>query len=103
VKEGVLVRSVNKDSAAEKSGMKAGDVITRIDDTAISTPQQISGALRAARGKNSVTVTVVRNKKETTLTVTPDANGYFRSGDWDPRDNILLELFQPGQRQKDKQ
>ena len=104
VKEGVLVRSVNKDSAAEKSGMKAGDVITRIDDREISTPQQISGALRAARGKSSVTVTVIRNKKETTLTVTPDVNNYYRGGIWDPKDNILLELFQPGQWwQKDKQ
>jgi serine protease Do len=103
VKEGVLVRSVNKDSSAEKAGMKAGDVITKIDDSAISTPQQISGALRAARGKSSVTVTVVRSKKEMTLTVTPDANGYYRGGIWDPKDNILLELFQPGNAPKDKQ
>lgn len=97
VKEGVLVRSVNKDSAAEKAGMKAGDVITRIDDMAISTPQQIGSALRSARNKNSVTVTVIRSRKEVTLTVTPDASGYFRGGIWDPKDNILLELFQPGQ------
>jgi serine protease Do len=103
VKEGVLVRTVNKDSAAEKAGMKAGDVITKIDDSAISTPQQISGSLRAARGKTSVTVTVVRSKKEMTLTVTPDANGYYRGGIWDPKDNILLELFQPAGAPKDKQ
>jgi len=101
VKEGVLVRSVNKDSAAEKAGMKAGDVITRIDDTAISTPQQISSALRGSRGKSSVTVTVVRSRKEVNLTVTPDSNGYYRGGLWDPKDNILLQLFQPfGQRDK---
>ena len=49
-----------------------------------------------------MTVTVVRGKKEMTLTVTPDANGYYRGGIWDPKDNILLELFQPGQ-WKDKQ
>jgi serine protease Do len=104
VKEGVLVRSVNKDSAAEKSGMKAGDVIVKVDDTAISTPQQISGALRASRGKNAVTVTVIRSKKEMTLTVTPDSNGLYRGGVWDPKDNILLQMFQPfGQAQKDKQ
>jgi serine protease Do len=95
VKDGVLVRTVNKDSAAEKAGMKAGDVITKIDDTAISTVQQIGSALRAARSRNSVTVTVVRNKKEMTLTVTPDANGMYRGGLWDPKENILLELFQP--------
>jgi hypothetical protein len=70
--------------------MKAGDLITRIDDSAISTPQQISGSLRAARGKSSVTVT-------------PDASGYYRGGIWDPKDNILLELFQPAGAPKDKQ
>lgn len=95
VKEGVLVRSVNKDSAAEKAGMKAGDVITKVEDTAISTPQQISGALRSARNKSTVTVTVIRNKKEMTLTVTPDANGFFRGGIWDPKDNIVLQLVGP--------
>jgi len=104
VKEGVLVRSVNKESAAEKAGMKAGDVITKVDDTAVSTPQQISSALRAANRKSSVVVTVVRNKKEMTLTVTPDTNGMYRGGLWDPKDNVLLQLFQPvGQQQKDKQ
>jgi serine protease Do len=102
VKEGVLVRSVNKDSAAEKAGMKAGDVITKVEDTAISTPQQISGALRQVRNK-TVTVTVIRSKREMNLTVTPDASGLYRGGMWDPKDNILLELFQPaGQPQKDK-
>ena len=101
VKEGVLVRSVNKDSAAEKGGMRAGDVITKIDDTVISMPQQISSALRGTRGKSSVTITVVRSRKEMNLTVTPDANGFYHGGLWDSKDNILLELFQPfGQRDK---
>ena len=36
VKEGVLVRSVVRGSAAEKSGLRAGDVIVKVDDTRIS-------------------------------------------------------------------
>jgi serine protease Do len=78
VKEGVLVRSVTKGSAAEKAGIKAGDVITKIDDTAISSPQQISSALRRARSQGTVNVTVVRNKKETTLGVTIETGGVYR-------------------------
>jgi S1-C subfamily serine protease len=84
VKEGVLVRSVNRGSAAEKAGMKAGDVITKIDDTAISSPQQISSALRNARSKGTVTVTVVRSKKEMTLGVTLEMGGAYRGGLWAP-------------------
>jgi serine protease Do len=84
VKEGVLVRSVTKGSAAEKAGMKAGDVVTKIDDTAISSPQQISSVLRNARSKGTVTVTVVRNKKEITIGVTIEATGLYRGRVWTP-------------------
>jgi len=73
VKEGVLVKSVTRNSAAEKAGIKAGDVIVKVDDTRVNTTGEISSALRAARPKTTVTVTVVRNKKEMPLTVTLDA------------------------------
>ena len=69
VEDGVLVKSVNRDSAAEKAGIKAGDVIVKVDDTHISTSRDITMALRAAHGKKTVTVVVVRNKKEMTLPV----------------------------------
>ena len=70
VKEGVLVRSVSKDSAAEKAGLKAGDVIVKIDDTKVTSPREITSAIRALRSKNTFPVTVVRNHKEMTVSVT---------------------------------
>jgi serine protease Do len=70
VKEGVLVKSVVKNSAAEKAGIKAGDVITRIGDTPITTSHDITSTLRANHEKRTFTVTVVRNKKEMQITVT---------------------------------
>jgi len=72
VQEGVLVRSVKKGSAAEKAGIKAGDVITKVEDTKVTTSAEITRTLRNLRAKKSVTVTVVRNKKEMPLTVTID-------------------------------
>jgi serine protease Do len=68
VKEGVLVRSVNKGSAAEKAGIKAGDVITRVDDSKVATPADISGRIRSIRGKQ-VPVVLMRDHKEMTLSV----------------------------------
>jgi serine protease Do len=68
VKEGVLVRSVGKDSPAEKAGIKAGDVITKVDDASVGTPSEISARLRPLAGK-AVAVIIVREKKETTVTV----------------------------------
>jgi serine protease Do len=70
VKDGVLVKSVTHNSAAEKAGIKAGDVILKIDDQPVSTTQNISKALRDARPKKTVNVIVMRQKKETTLSVT---------------------------------
>jgi serine protease Do len=67
VHEGVLVRSVRRGSAAEKAGLRAGDVITKIDDTHISTSADITHALRGLKGKKSFNVILVRNKKEMSL------------------------------------
>jgi serine protease Do len=71
VTDGILVRSVHKGSAAEKAGIKAGDVITKIDDVKVSNSGEITRTLRGLRGKKTTfTVMVIRNKKETPLSVT---------------------------------
>lgn len=69
VKDGVLVRSVVKGSSAEKAGIRAGDVIVRIDDVRVATPADISGRLRTVHGK-PVSVVLMRDRKELTLSVT---------------------------------
>jgi serine protease Do len=72
VEDGVLVKSVNAGGAAEKAGIKAGDVILKVDDNHISSTRDITMALRGARSKKTVTVIVMRNHKETPITVTID-------------------------------
>ncbi len=69
VKEGVLVRSVSKGSSAEKAGIRAGDVIERIEDARVATPSDISGRLRTLHGK-SASVVLMRDHKEMTVSVT---------------------------------
>ena len=75
VKDGVLVKLVRKNSAAEKAGIKAGDVVVKVDDSAVATSQEITRALRALGSKKTFTVTVVRNKKEMPLAVTMEEPG----------------------------
>ena len=72
VKEGVLVRSVAKESVAEKAGLRAGDVIIKVGDTSVDSPQDISTAIRDRGDKKIVSLTVMREKKETPLVVTFD-------------------------------
>ena len=76
VKEGVLVKSVEEDSAAEKGGIKAGDVVVKVGDAKVSTTEDITRALHSLKdGKTALNVVVVRNKKETTLAVTIESSG----------------------------
>jgi serine protease Do len=67
-KTGVLVRDVAAGSAAEKAGLKAGDVITKVDGKRVSDMRDLWEIVRDSAGK-SFQVVVVRNKKETTLSV----------------------------------
>jgi hypothetical protein len=71
--EGVLVRSVEKGSAAEKAGLKAGDVIVKADNEKLTDRSDLSHILRNHRTGGKMTLVVMRDKHEQTLTVTlPD-------------------------------
>lgn len=78
VKEGVLIRAVTAGSSAEKAGLRAGDVITKVDGSAAVTPSDVTRAIRSAHTKKSVVLTVVRDKKE--MSVTAAIEGEDRSG-----------------------
>ena len=69
VKEGVLVRSVLDNTAAQKSGIKAGDVITKVDGMGVSTPSELSTAVRTANAKKTYAIELVRDRKPLTMTV----------------------------------
>ena len=71
--EGVLVRSVEKNSAAEKAGLKAGDVIVKADNEKLTDRSDLSHILRNHRTGGKMTLVVMRDRHEQTLTVTlPD-------------------------------
>ena len=72
VKEGVLVRSVLKESAAEKAGIKAGDVITKVEGTAVTTPNELSSAVHSASSKKSFGIELMRDHRSMSLSVTVD-------------------------------
>jgi serine protease Do len=75
VKDGLLVRSVSHNSAAEKAGIKAGDVIVKAGDTHVATMRDLTAAVHIARPKGSLPLTVVRNRHEMPLTAALPDNG----------------------------
>ena len=66
---GVLVRSVEKGSRAEKAGIRAGDVIVKVNDQPVHDTSDFTHAVRSRNG-NSVNVGVMRDRKEQNLNLT---------------------------------
>jgi serine protease Do len=67
--QGVLVRSVEKGSRADKAGFRAGDVVVKINGEAIHDSSDFSHALRS-RKDNTANIGVIRDKKELNITIT---------------------------------
>src|SRR5262245_1211310 len=64
---GVLVASIDSGSAAEKAGLKAGDVITSVDNRSVHTPADFDREMRT--GTTKVSLRVVRDRKEQDLNI----------------------------------
>jgi serine protease Do len=67
VKDGVLVKSVEKDSAAQKAGIKAGDVITAVNGRKIYETSDVNRAIDRSDDGAEFTIDLVRDKKPQTV------------------------------------
>jgi serine protease Do len=67
--EGVLVRSVNAGSPAEKAGVKSGDVITSLGGERIRSLGDLREKLAGKREEKTVKLGVLRNKSEVSISV----------------------------------
>ncbi len=88
--KGVLVREVIVGSAAEKGGLKAGDVVVAVDGKEVSSVGKLRRALAGEKveaEKRKVTLTIVRDKREQTLSVELDAPDHVM-----PRPAMRTEL-----------
>ncbi|MGK2864239.1 MAG: PDZ domain-containing protein [Chitinophagaceae bacterium] len=66
--KGVEIQSISKESAAEKAGLKKGDVITKIDDKKIESPDDLSKTIKEHKPGDRVNITYLRDKKEQKVT-----------------------------------
>jgi serine protease Do len=66
--KGAEVQEVTKESAAEKAGLKKGDIITKINDTKITGPDELTAAIKKQKPGDKVTITFLRDKKEQKVT-----------------------------------
>src|SRR5258706_5215762 len=83
--KGALVAQINNDSAAEKAGIKVGDVIVKYNGKDIADTRQLRNMVAATAPGGRVDIVVVRDGKEKTMTakigeLTPETAAASRSG-----------------------
>jgi putative serine protease PepD len=66
---GAVVKTVSSGGAADKAGIKVGDVITKVDDQQINSSDSLVAAIRSYKPGTAVTLTYVRNGQTSTVQV----------------------------------
>ena len=72
ITEGVFVYSTESGGAGEKAGLQLGDVITKLNDTAITSMTDLTMAKKGYKAGDTVTLTVYRGGEYITLELTFD-------------------------------
>ena len=85
--EGAYVFNVESGSCAEKCGLSAGDIITKVGDDDVKSFSDLNSAIRQYKAGDTADIVVYRNNEYITLTVTfdeskpnADSNGVNESG-----------------------
>lgn len=74
LKEGIYIASVTKGGSAAKSGIKSGDVVTKVDGKKVTDVASLHSILYSHKVGDSVNVTVNRNGSTRTIKVTLQGN-----------------------------
>ena len=73
--DGAKITSVSDNTAAEKAGLKEGDVITHVDEDRIDDHDDLTKAIRKHKPGDKINVTVERNGNERQLVATLGSTG----------------------------
>lgn len=76
---GAYVEAVLENSCGEKAGLKQGDIITAVDNSAVTSSSQLSSAVKNYKAGDTVTFTIYRDKELQTIQVTLDESNIERA------------------------
>ncbi len=68
--EGVLILDVEEDSPAEKADLKSGDVIVKVDEEDVYSPDEVKEIISEFEEDDTVELEIVRNRKTKKIKVT---------------------------------
>lgn len=66
---GIYVANIALDGPAKKSGLKVGDIITKIDDIEINKMSELRSYIYQKSPRDTVTLTILRNKNTTNIQI----------------------------------
>lgn len=75
--EGFYINNVRKNTGADKSGLKKGDIIIKIDNQNIATFADLSGYINTKRPNDKVAVTIIRDGNSKSIPVILSKNEFF--------------------------
>lgn len=94
VTEGAQVTEVTKESAAEKAGLKEGDIIMKVNETKIEDADDLYAAIGKYKPDDKVTIVYKRAGKENKVTATLGENKQVKVFSWkgSPEDHFKFDM-----------
>ena len=96
IPDGAEVLAILEDSCARKAGLQVGDIVTKVDDTAINSITGLQEAVKVHRAGDTTTFTVYRDKTTVEITLTLDESNQARAEAM----NAMAEEYQKSQQQQ---
>ena len=95
---GVLVGGVEKDSPAEKAGVKVGDVVTGADGERVASARDLSRAVRHKKAGETMKLALTRDRasKELSVTVAERPEREVHIGDLGPMIQKRMKIYSDG-------
>ncbi len=91
---GLLIAKVEQDTAAQRAGLKAGDVLVSVMGQSVTSAGDVRDALSNVKPGDKISLDVIRNKKHVTLTAVVASDDTSASLDWM---QSVLPWFDPDQ------
>ena len=96
---GAYVEAVLEGSCGDKAGLRAGDIITAVADTAVTSSDQLKSAVKNYKAGDTVSFTLFRDQQLQTIEVTLDESNVERSQAM----TELQQSFQEAQQRQQQQ
>ncbi len=95
---GVLVGGVEKDSPAEKAGVKVGDIVTAADGTRVASARDLSRAVRHKKAGDTMKIDLSRDRsaKQLSVTVAERPGHEVHVGDLGPMLRKKVRIYRDG-------